>query len=123
MKTILYIEDDRAIGEMYVRSLRRQGHTVAWFVDGLEAQDELEAKSYDIILIDIMLPTLRGSDILTHLRETPGPNRHTPVIVMTNFEQDDTSRHQLEQLASAYLMKSETTPRNLLETINYFLSH
>ncbi len=50
IKTILCIEDDRFIGEMYVRSLERAGYTVTWMVDGNDGLVAARNQSYDLII-------------------------------------------------------------------------
>ena len=118
IKTILIIEDDRFIGEMYVRSLQRAGFTVDWMVDGNDGAVAARNKSYDLIMLDIMLPEKRGTDILKELRHDDidlVPNAH--IIVLTNFEQDEESRMAMEHDVDAYLIKAEITPRKLLEAI------
>lgn len=116
--SILIIEDDRFIGEMYVRSLRRHGYDVDWQIDGNDGLKAAKAKAYDLLLLDIMLPEKRGSEILQELRggnEDLIPN--TRIIVLTNFEQDDESRMAMEHNADAYLIKAEITPSKLIDTI------
>jgi DNA-binding response OmpR family regulator len=119
IKTILCIEDDRFIGEMYVRSLKKAGYDVDWMVDGNDGLVAARNKHYDLILLDIMLPERRGNEILAALRGTkegdtiPG----THVIVMTNFDQDDESRAAMQHNADAYLIKAEITPKKLLSII------
>jgi len=118
IKTILCIEDDRFIGEMYVRSLQRAGYEVDWMVDGNDGLIAARNKSYDLILLDVMLPDRRGTEILDALRndkEDLIPN--SKVIVMTNFEQDDESRMAMQYRADGYLIKAEITPRKLLAII------
>lgn len=118
IKTILIIEDDRFIGEMYVRSLKKAGFTVDWMVDGNDGLVAARNKPYDLVLLDVMLPERRGSEILEALRggkEDLIPN--SKVIVLTNFEQDDESRLAMEKRADAYLIKAEITPSKLLAVI------
>ncbi len=116
--SILVIEDDRFIGEMYVRALRKVGYEVDWMVDGNDGLVAARNKPYDVILLDVMLPERRGSEILDALRggkEDLIPN--TKVVVLTNFEQDDESRMAMEKNADGYLIKAEITPKKLLEII------
>lgn len=115
---ILVIEDDRFIGEMYVRSLQHAGYTVDWVVDGHDGLVTATSKPYDLILLDIMLPEMRGPDILKALRGKDGDKiPHTRIIVMTNFDQDTESRIAMQHNVDAYLIKAEITPRKLLEII------
>lgn len=117
IKTILVIEDDRFIGEMYVRSLRRADYEVDWMVDGADGLVAARNKTYDLILLDIMLPEIRGSEILKALRDKEDLIPNTKIVVLTNFDQDDESRLAMEHHVDAYLIKAEITPRKLLETI------
>lgn len=118
-KTILIIEDDRFIGEMYVRALKKDGYDTDWMVDGNDGLVAARNKSYDLILLDVMLPERRGTEILTALRggkEDLIPN--TKIIVLTNFEQDEESRTAMEHNVDAYLIKAEITPKKLLAIID-----
>ena len=120
-KTILVIEDDRFIGEMYVRSLKHESFDVDWVVDGHDGLVAATSKPYDVILLDIMLPEMRGPEILKALRGN-GVDKvpNTRIIVMTNFDQDTESRIALEHDVDAYLIKAEITPRRLIEIIRGF---
>jgi len=115
--TILCIEDDRFIGEMYVRSLKKAGYDVDWVVDGNDGLITARNKDYDVILLDVMLPERRGTDILEALRGKEDLIPHSRVIVLTNFEQDDESRMAMQKHADAYLIKAEITPKKLISVI------
>lgn len=115
--TVLCIEDDRFIGEMYVRSLKKAGYDVDWVVDGNDGLITARNKDYDVILLDVMLPERRGTDILEALRGKEDLIPHSRVIVLTNFEQDDESRIAMQQHANAYLIKAEITPKKLISVI------
>ncbi|MES2876476.1 MAG: response regulator [Patescibacteria group bacterium] len=118
IKTILIIEDDRFIGEMYVRSLNKAGYAVDWMVDGNDGLIAARNKPYDVMLLDVMLPERRGGEILQILRGgaedlIPG----TKVIVLTNFDQTEEARANMEEHADGYLIKAEITPKKLLAVI------
>lgn len=117
ISTILMVEDDRFIGEMYVRSLKKAGYTVDWMVDGNDGLVAARNKEYDLVLLDVMLPERRGTEILEALRGTEDLIPRSRVIVLTNFEQDDESRLAMESRADAYLIKAEITPNKLLSVI------
>ena len=116
--SVLCIEDDRFIGEMYVRTLRKAGYEVDWVVDGNDGLIAARNKPYDIILLDVMLPERRGTEILEALRGKEDLIPETKVIILTNFEQDEESRIALENNADGYLIKAEITPRKLLDIID-----
>lgn len=118
IKSILVIEDDRFIGEMYVRSLKKAGYDVDWMVDGNDGLIAARNKPYDVMLLDVMLPERRGSEILQILRggvEDLIPA--TKVIVLTNFDQTEEARLEMQRHADGYLIKAEITPKKLLAVI------
>lgn len=119
VQSILIVEDDRFIGEMYVRSLQKAGYTVDWMVDGNDGLVAARNKTYDLMILDIMLPELRGTEILHTLRGDKDLIPNTRVIILTNFDQDDESRVAMEHDVDAYLIKAEITPRKLIDTIKH----
>ena len=56
IKSILIVEDDRFIGEMYVCSLNKAGYSVDWMVDGNDGLIAARNKPYDLMLLDVTLP-------------------------------------------------------------------
>jgi len=118
IKKILCIEDDRFIGEMYVRSLKKAGYDIDWVTDGDNGLIAARNTAYDLILLDVMLPERRGTEILEALRG--GKQDLIPksrVIILTNFEQDEESRAAMQSRADAYLIKAEITPKKLISVI------
>lgn len=119
-KTILCIEDDRFIADMYSRSMRREGFDVDVANTGTEGLRLALSKPYDVILLDIMLPEKQGTDILTELRGSTNKVPNAKVLVLTNFDQDDEAKAIMQSRADGYLIKAEITPRKLIEIINAF---
>lgn len=119
IKTILVVEDDRFIGEMYVRSLQRSGFEVDWVNNGSDGITAALQKEYDLLLLDVMLPEKQGNEVLEQLR-FDGQDKipHSRVIVLTNFDQDDESRAAMQASADGYLIKADITPKKLIEIIN-----
>ena len=118
IKTILCVEDDRFIGEMYVRSLQKAGYDVTWVVDGNDGLVAARNQHFDLIILDLMLPEQRGDQILDALRNNDVdliPN--SKVLIMTNFEQDEASRKSVMSRVDGYLIKADITPRNLIEVV------
>ena len=117
IKTILCIEDDLFIGEMYARSLRKAGYEVNLVSSGAEGQKAALASQYDLILLDILLPEKHGTEILQTLRGDKDLVPHSRILVMTNFSQDDESRIAMQSKADGYLIKADITPRKLIEIV------
>jgi len=119
INSVLVIEDDRFIGEMYVRSLKNNGYVVDWVTTGREGFAAASIRSYDLILLDIMLPEQTGIEVLNSLRKSPKGDliAKSRIIVLTNYDQDDESREAMEAEADGYLIKADITPRKLLDII------
>ncbi len=118
IKTILCVEDDRFIGEMYVRSLQKAGYDVTWMVDGNDGLVAARNQQFDLIILDLMLPEQRGDQILDALRSGSTdlvPN--SKILVMTNYEQNDADRQSVMARVDGYLIKADITPRRLLEVV------
>lgn len=123
IKTILCVEDDRFIGEMYVRSLQKAGYDVTWVVDGNDGLVAARNQNFDLIILDLMLPEQRGDQILDALRNNNVdlvPN--SKILIMTNFEQDEASRKSVMSRVDGYLIKADITPRNLIEVVRQMSS-
>lgn len=113
-KKVLVIEDEQFIGELYVRALTKAGYDVKVVIDGEQALQEAKSNGYDIILLDIMLPNLTGTEILKRLRDVQEtPDLKARVIITTNLEFDETDRAAIESQADGYIVKAEVTPKEL----------
>ena len=117
IKNVLVIEDDRFIGEMYVRSLQMANYAVDWAVDGNDGLVMARNKVYDLILADIMLPEKRGGEIISELKNSDSISRNAKVIFMTNFQHSGKEKDNFLKISDGYFVKSEVTPRKLLEMI------
>jgi DNA-binding response OmpR family regulator len=120
-KKILCIEDEHFIGELYARALGKAGYAVVVEPDGQKGLELAQTDEYDIILLDLMIPTMTGTEVLMALRDPAKSTKpiHSKIIITTNLEQRDEVRAGIEAQADGYLVKAEITPRELVE----FLSH
>lgn len=112
-RTVLFIEDEPFIGELYSRALKKAGYDVEVVKDGQQAYERAKDGNYDIVLLDLMLPTLLGMDILRKLRKEV-PDLKSRIIIVTNLEQTGEQRAEIEKLADGYLIKAEITPKQLV---------
>ncbi|HUY85186.1 MAG TPA: response regulator [Candidatus Dormibacteraeota bacterium] len=118
-RKVLCIEDEHFISELYTRALTKGGYQVETIADGQKALEAAETDKYDIILLDLMIPTLSGIDVLRKLRD---PNNPSPIkakiIVTTNLEQREDVRADIEKQADGYLVKAELTPHELVDFLD-----
>lgn len=117
---VLCIEDEHFISELYARALTKAGYEVTVVIDGQEGLKEAQTDKYDVILLDIMIPNLTGTEILDELRGPGAQPLHGKIIIATNLEQGEEGRAAVEQKADGYIVKAEMTPRQLVEFLNQF---
>ncbi len=118
-RKVLCIEDEHFISELYVRALTRAGYDVTVEVDGQKGLELAKSDQFDIILLDLMIPSLTGTEILRRLRDTgETPKLHAKIIITTNLEQRKEVRSDIESRADGYIVKAEITPRELVEFLN-----
>ncbi len=82
MRSILVAEDDRGIQTLLTTILSREGFSVECVDDGAEALERLEARRYDAVLLDLMMPNLSGGDVIRVLADR-GDDALSRVIVIT----------------------------------------
>jgi CheY-like chemotaxis protein len=122
-KKVLCIEDEHFISELYVRALTRAGYDITVEVDGKRGLELAQKDEYDIILLDLMIPTITGIEVLRRLRnKTETPHLRAKIVITTNLEQREDIRNDIEKQADGYIVKAEITPRELvgfLDSIKY----
>lgn len=120
-KKVLCIEDENFISELYTRALTKAGYVVTVASDGAEGLAKAKTNEFDIILLDIMLPNIIGTDILDQLRG-PGLSLKAKIVITTNLEQKEKVRAAIEQQADGYIVKAEVTPKQLVQFLGHFES-
>ena len=103
-KRILVVEDERAIREMVVFTLKRAGFAVTEAEDASAARRALVDHSPDLVLLDWMLPDLSGLELARALRRDQA-TRELPVIMLTARAAEDDKVMGLESGADDYLTK------------------
>ncbi|MBI1418273.1 MAG: response regulator [Limimaricola sp.] len=99
---VLLIEDDAILGPAVRDQIAADGHSVDWVTRLDNAADHLRAASYDLILLDLMLPDGRGVPFLRALRKRGDV---TPVIIMTALDQISDRIEGLNAGADDYMVK------------------
>ena len=90
-KTVLIVEDDRALRELYRSVLREAGYEVGAVEDGTDALHRIEHWTPDVVVLDLALPRLDGRDFRHELRvriET----RDVPVVIVSGTDTSDLDR-------------------------------
>ncbi len=103
--TILVIEDSRFFRSAIERILVKAGHSVIAVGDGKEGLRRAQETHPDVILLDMMLPTLEGTGVLRELKRNP-LTQPVPVIVLSGLAQRNEKKLKMAG-AAAYFEKSK----------------
>jgi len=119
--SILIVEDTDLIRKIYADKLAQEGFRVLPAANGLQALNLLSDNDVDLILLDLIMPTMSGLEVLEAIKADPR-FRDIPVIVLTNLGQDTDVQRGLSLGAADYLVKNESRPADVLDKINSVLS-
>ena len=101
---ILVTDDDSGNREMLARRLRRLGHTVSMAENGRQAVEMIRAQSFDLLLLDIVMPEMDGYEVLKYL-QVNRPASHLPVIVLSASDDSKKVAESIKLGAQDYLPK------------------
>ncbi|MFI3261004.1 MAG: response regulator transcription factor [bacterium] len=99
---VLIVEDEKYLAEALLHILKKHKYTVDVSLDGAEGLDNALSGIYDAIILDVMLPSINGYDILKELRVN---NITTPVLMLTAMNETDDLVKGLDLGADDYLGK------------------
>lgn len=116
-KLVLIVDDEPNIVELANMYLTRDGYQVISEKDGLEALDTINRKKPDLVVLDIMLPSLDGFEVCRKLRQADNP---VPIIMVTARDDDIDKILGLELGADDYLTKP-FNPRELVARVRAVL--
>ena len=101
MSKILIIEDDPQISRLVMLDLIHEGYEAECSADGREGLEKAQLNDYDLIILDVMLPSLNGMEVLRRLRTA----KNTPVIMLTARDQTIDKVMGLDMGADDYMTK------------------
>jgi DNA-binding response OmpR family regulator len=119
-KSILLVDDDLTLREMYSERLKAEGFTVEMAKDGEEALSKASEMHPNIILLDIMMPKINGLDVLKKLKEQDD-TKSIPIIVLTALIQDREKMESITRGADDYIVKSEMMPGEVIAKVKNLL--
>jgi len=99
---VLLVEDDALLGDGIRAGLKQSGFAVDWAQDGLAAKLALETEAYALLILDLGLPKLSGTDLLNWLR---GRELKLPVLILTARDRVSDRVAGLNAGADDYLIK------------------
>ncbi|MDQ6773717.1 MAG: response regulator, partial [Candidatus Dormibacteraeota bacterium] len=113
---LLLVEDDATIAEMYRLKLEIDGYTVSVARDGETALRMVSDSPPDLVFLDIRLPGMDGLAVLEAIRADTS-SRHLPVVILSNFGDEELRERGIKLGALEYLIKAQTTPAGVSERV------
>lgn len=120
-KKILLVEDDNFIREIYQHELEKAGLEITTAATGKAGLDLAKSQDFDLILLDIMLPEIDGFKVLEALK-ADGKTKNIDIVILSNLGQDDLLNKALSLGAKAYIIKSSTTPQQVVTEVQSFIA-
>lgn len=120
MKTILLVEDDPFLIDIYAKKLKEAGFKVEVAIDGEEALKKLKEKKPDLLLLDIVLPQIDGWEILQKIKKNK-KLEDLKVVILSNLGQKEEIEKGLKLGAEKYLIKAHYTPSQVVEEVKKVL--
>ncbi|MBX3101007.1 MAG: response regulator transcription factor [Bacteroidetes bacterium] len=99
---ILVVEDEPKLASFLERGLKQEGFAVDVATDGLQAESMTEENPYDLVVLDVMLPTKSGLEVCRKLRETLP---RLPILMLTALDKPSAVVQGLNRGADDYLTK------------------
>ena len=115
---VLIVEDEKDICDLYAMHLTENGYQVIKAYNGTEALEKFNSTTFDIILLDIMLPDISGLDILKKFKEQKSTAK---ILILTNLTADKTINDAYDLGADGYLLKATLTRDSFMEEIVSYL--
>ena len=113
---VAIVEDDIAISQMYRIKFESEGYEVETAENGALGLRLCEEMRPEIILLDLMMPEMRGDQMLAELRKTSW-GKDTKVVILTNMGEQEIPESVKELGVSAVVLKADMTPRQVAELV------
>lgn len=118
MAKIMVVEDDRVINQVVCEFLREEGHQVCSIFDGKLALEAFYKETFDLIILDVMIPSMTGIEVLKEIRKTS----QVPVMMLTAMDDEYTQLISFNHLISDYVTKP-FSPLILMKRVENILRH
>ncbi len=113
---VLIIEDDPVLSRMYAEKFKHEGFQVLQAYDGESGLKMALEEKISIVLLDIMLPKLSGTDLLEKMRADPR-GKDIPVVALTNLAEQKEKERAMAYGVKEYLVKAMQTPEQVIQKI------
>lgn len=116
-KSILIVEDEPELAEIYQTLLKQAGYTVRVEHDGKAALKAVADGEPDLILLDLRMPVMNGVEFLEQY-DLKNKHPNVKVVVFSNYDMQDEIDDAYRLGADRYVLKAWASPRELLQIVN-----
>src|SRR5437868_1725986 len=116
MKNIVVVDDQPVLASIYRTKFAAEGFHVDVAADGEAALEVIQRSNPDLVLLDLMLPKIKGIDVLKTLRANPS-FKTLPILVFSSSAQPGLVEDAWAAGASMVLSKASTSPKQLVESV------
>jgi len=120
MKSILLVEDDPFLIDIYSTKLKEVGFSVEVAKDGAECMRKIKEKIPDLLLLDIVLPDLNGWEVLREIKKDD-TLKNLKIVVLSNLGEKEEIEKGIKFGVSKYLVKAHYTPSEVVTEIEKIL--
>jgi len=117
----MLVEDDPMIAEIYVKKFQMAGFEVVNATTGKEVLKLASEETFDLILLDMVLPEMSGMDVLKELRNSGNYSSDLKIIILSNLSKSDNEKEALENGANDFIGKTQYGPTELVAEIKRLL--
>lgn len=116
MKTILFIEDESTLQKTFGDILTQDKYKMISALNGKIGLRLAKSEKPDLILLDLVLPSMHGFEVLKRLKQDP-ETKEIPVIILTNLEKMEDVEEAIELGAKTYLVKTQYRIEEVMEKV------
>jgi len=113
---VFFIDDDEDLINIFSTALVREGFEVAYSLTGGEGLTKVKTEKPDVILLDQVMPDMAGNDVLKALKQDV-ETKMIPVILLSNFSQEELVKGAIDQGAVDYLFKYQVEPKDVVAKV------
>lgn len=113
-KKVLIVEDEKPLAHALELKLQHEGFETTVAHNGQECLDHVENDTYDVVLLDLMMPVMDGFQVLDQLNKKP---QRPVAFVLSNLSQREDEARALSLGARKYFIKSDTPLATIVEEV------
>jgi CheY-like chemotaxis protein len=121
MPKILLVEDDPFIAEIYQKKLEASGYQSVNVISGKAVLKELKEQSFDLVLLDLVLPEMSGIEVLREVRQNKAYDPSIKIVVFSNLSSPEDREQVLSLGANGFISKTEFSPSEVVTEVERFL--